>query len=262
MIANDPDADRCAVAVPTRDGGWRVLTGDEVGGLLAEHVLRHTCGDDRLVATTIVSSSLLRRDRRRARRAATPRRSPASNGSCRRRPPGLVFGYEEALGYSVGDAGARQRQGRHRRRARRRRRWPPRARRDGRTLLDLLDDQAREHGLHATSQLSIRVDGPGAITAAMARLRASPRRGWAAWPSNVDDLGHGADGLPPTDGLRFRLAGAPAWSSAPPGRSRSSSATWRSSSRSTDDIAAARARAAADLDPSARTCPRPSPDTP
>src|SRR5690606_30361864 len=60
-IANDPDADRCAVAVPTPDGSWRMPTGDEVGGLLAEHVLAHTSGDDRVVATTVVSSSLLGR---------------------------------------------------------------------------------------------------------------------------------------------------------------------------------------------------------
>src|SRR5690606_34945862 len=57
VIANDPDADRCAVGVRTPDG-YRMLTGDELGGLLAEHVLRHTTGP-RLVATTIVSSSLL-----------------------------------------------------------------------------------------------------------------------------------------------------------------------------------------------------------
>ena len=40
VIANDPDADRCAVAIPAGDGGWRMLRGDEVGVLLADHLMR------------------------------------------------------------------------------------------------------------------------------------------------------------------------------------------------------------------------------
>jgi phosphomannomutase len=59
VIANDPDADRMAAAVPGRDGRWTRLTGDELGALLGDHVLRHTSGDDRLVATSLVSSRLL-----------------------------------------------------------------------------------------------------------------------------------------------------------------------------------------------------------
>jgi len=57
-IANDPDADRLGVAIPT-ESGWRRLSGDEIGWLLADHVLTHTEGDDRMVVTTLVSSSLL-----------------------------------------------------------------------------------------------------------------------------------------------------------------------------------------------------------
>ena len=58
-LCNDPDADRLGAAIPTPDGGWRRLLGDEIGWLLADHILRHTTGDDRLVITTLVSSSLL-----------------------------------------------------------------------------------------------------------------------------------------------------------------------------------------------------------
>ena len=58
-LANDPDGDRLGVAVPQSDGSWRRLGGDEIGWLLADHVLGHTAGDDRLVVTTLVSSSLL-----------------------------------------------------------------------------------------------------------------------------------------------------------------------------------------------------------
>src|SRR5690606_9294468 len=152
---NDPDADRCAVGVPLPGGGYRMLTGDEVGGLLAEHVLRNTSGD-RLVATTIVSSSLL------AKIAAEygARHAETFTGFkwIMKSGTGLVFGYEEALGYSIGSAAG----------------LPvhdkdgigaalavaglaAEAKRAGRTLLDLLDDQARRYGLHATSQLSFRV---------------------------------------------------------------------------------------------------------
>ncbi|NVI89457.1 phospho-sugar mutase [Actinomadura sp. BRA 177] len=208
VIANDPDADRCAVAVPA-PSGWRTLTGDEVGGLLAEHVLRHTTGDDRLVVTTIVSSSLLRAiaaaHRVRSAESLTGFKWIMKAGTPSDR---LVFGYEEALGYSVGDdrgvlvndkdgIGA----------ALAIAALAADAKRDGRTLLDLLDAQARKYGLHATSQLSIRVDDLSLITAAMTRLRAAPPQELAGHPvESFEDLAHPTDALPPTNGLRFRLA--------------------------------------------------------
>ncbi|MFC6885690.1 MULTISPECIES: phospho-sugar mutase [Actinomadura] len=209
VIANDPDADRCAVAVPLPGGGARVLTGDEVGGLLAEHVLRHTSGPDRLLVTTVVSSSLLGA----VARAHGVRFAESLTGFkwiMKAGGPGdrLVFGYEEALGYSVGDG----------------RGVPVRdkdgigaalavaalaaeARAAGRTLLDLLDGQARRYGLHATAQLAVRVDDPALIAGAMARLRGAPPGRLAGRAVEAfDDLAEGAGGLPPTDGLRFRLA--------------------------------------------------------
>ncbi|WP_131742002.1 phospho-sugar mutase [Actinomadura roseirufa] len=209
VIANDPDADRCSVAVPG-PAGWRALTGDEVGGLLAEHVLRHTTGEDRLVVTTIVSSSLLGR----IAAAHGVRFAESLTGFkwiMKAARPGdrLVYGYEEALGHSVGDdrgvpvndkdgIGA----------ALALAALAAEAERDGRTLLDLLDDQARRYGLHATAQLSVRVNDLSLITAAMARLRARPpaELGGRA-VETAEDLALGADGLPPTDGLRFHLAG-------------------------------------------------------
>jgi phosphomannomutase len=209
VIANDPDADRCAVAVPS-PAGWRTLTGDEVGGLLAEHVLRHTTGGDRLAVTTIVSSSLLRAiaaaHRVRFAESLTGFKWIMKAGTASDR---LVFGYEEALGYSVGDdrgvlvndkdgIGA----------ALAIAALAADAKRGGRTLLDLLDAQARKYGLHATSQLSIRVDDLSLITAAMARLRAAPPQELAGRRvESFDDLSRPSGGLPPTDGLRFRLAG-------------------------------------------------------
>ncbi|MGZ6678413.1 MAG: phospho-sugar mutase, partial [Nocardioides sp.] len=77
----------------------------------------------------------------------------------------------------------------------------------GRTLLDLLDDIALEHGLHATDQLSVRVTDLGEITAAMQRLRSTPPTSLGGLAVvGVDDLAAGSAALPPTEGLRYRLA--------------------------------------------------------
>ena len=78
---------------------------------------------------------------------------------------------------------------------------------EGRGLTDLLDDLAREHGLHATDQLSVRVTDLSLITAAMERLRSAPPATLGGLKvERVDDLAEGSADLPPTDGLRFRLA--------------------------------------------------------
>ncbi|TDD37271.1 phospho-sugar mutase [Actinomadura sp. KC06] len=250
VIANDPDADRCAVAVPDA-GGWRVLTGDEVGGLLAEHVLHHTTGHDRLIATTIVSSSLLgsiaaAHGVRFAESLTGFKWIMRAGGPSDR----LVFGYEEALGYSVGDdhgvlvndkdgitaaiAVAA---------------LAARARRDGRTLLDLLDDQARRYGLHATAQLSIRVDDPSLITTTMTRLRAAPPTDLAGHTvESFDDLASPSDGLPPTDGLRFRLATGSRVVIRPSGTEPKLKCYLEVVQPVHGDIATARARAASELD--------------
>lgn len=210
VIANDPDADRCAVAVPVPGGTWRMLTGDEVGGLLAEHVLTHTSGADRLVATTVVSASLLGRIAaaygvRHATTLTGFKWIARAAGEGER----MVFGYEEALGYTVGtDAGLPVRDKDGIGAALTVAGLAAAAKRDGRTLLDLLDDQAERYGLHATAQLSVRVEDLALIRRAMARLRTGPPRelGGRAVES-ADDLAAGVDGLPPADGLRYRLSG-------------------------------------------------------
>ncbi|WP_424529174.1 phospho-sugar mutase [Sphaerisporangium viridialbum] len=207
VIANDPDADRCAVGVPTRDGGFRMLTGDEVGGLLGEYVIDRTSGPDRLVAASIVSSSLLGK----IAKAHGVRHAETLTGFkwIVKAGDGLVYGYEEALGYSVGsDQGLPVRDKDGIGAALAVAAMAAQAKREGSTLLDLLDEQASRYGLHATAQLSVRVDDLSLITDAMDRLRSAPplALGGRAVRS-VDDLGTGVDGLPPTDGLRYRLDG-------------------------------------------------------
>ncbi|MGW6494015.1 phospho-sugar mutase [Nonomuraea angiospora] len=206
VLANDPDADRCAVGVPLPDGTCRMLTGDEVGGLLAEHVITQTTGD-RMVATTIVSSTLLGK----IARAHGVRYGETLTGFkwIIKAGPGLVFGYEEAIGYSVGsDAGLPVRDKDGIGAALTVAAVAATAKRSGRTLLDLLDDQARRYGLHATSQLSFRVSDLSLIADAMTRLRAHPptELGGRA-VTRTDDLAKGDGGLPPTDGLRYLLSG-------------------------------------------------------
>ena len=199
VVANDPDADRCAAAVEGPHG-WRMLRGDEVGALLADHLLRQ--GKQGVYATSIVSSSLLGK---LAAAHGQPYEETLTGFKWIGRIPGLAFGYEEALGYCVDPAHVKDKDGvsallllcevaal---------------AQADGKTLTDLLDRIAHEHGLHATDQLSVRVSDVSLIADAMARLRATPPTtlgGLAVL--QVDDLSAGSADLPPTDGLRYRLA--------------------------------------------------------
>lgn len=204
VIANDPDADRCAVAVPdpAADGGWRMLRGDEVGALLAAHLVRR--GATGVFAESIVSSSLLGRI---ADKAGLGYEETLTGFKWIARVEGLRYGYEEALGYCVDPEGVRDKDGitaallvaelasvlKER----------------GRTLLDLLDDLAVEHGLHATDQLSVRVEDLSVIADAMRRLREQPPAALAGLAvATAEDLSRGTDLLPPTDGLRYHLDGA------------------------------------------------------
>jgi phosphomannomutase len=79
----------------------------------------------------------------------------------------------------------------------------------GRTVQDVLDDLATEHGVHATSQVSLRFADLSAIPALMASLRDTPPTGFGGLVvAESVDLEHGSPDLPPTDGLRYMLGGA------------------------------------------------------
>ncbi|GAA2884756.1 phospho-sugar mutase [Streptosporangium fragile] len=248
VLANDPDADRCAVGVPLPDGGYRMLTGDEVGALLGEHVIRQTSGDDRLVATTIVSSSLL--GKIAAEHGVRYAETLTGFKWIMKAGGELVFGYEEALGYSVGsDRGLPVHDKDGIGAALTVAGLAAQARLDGRGLLDLLDDQARRHGLHATAQLSFRVADLSLIADAMARLRATPpARLGGREVEAADDLSAGAGGLPPTDGLRYRLSGGARVVVRPSGTEPKLKCYLEVVVPVTGEVSAARDRAAQDLD--------------
>jgi phosphomannomutase len=193
VIANDPDADRCAIAVIV-DGEWRMLTGDEVGVLLGEDALRR--GIRGTYACSIVSSSLLSA-------MAAAYRQPfvytLTGFKWIGRVPGLGYGYEEAIGYCVDPDAVPDKDGIS-------------AlimvlaltaglKAEGQSLADRLDDIARRYGVYQTDQVSVRVTDPKIITSAMGRLRAHPPRTLAGQPTSVLDLAHGSHELPPTDAV-------------------------------------------------------------
>ncbi|HEV8025760.1 MAG TPA: hypothetical protein VGP37_12860, partial [Candidatus Nanopelagicales bacterium] len=204
VIANDPDADRCAIAIPTADG-YRMLTGDEVGSLLgwwATQQNNESNTERTVLAQSIVSGTMLKSI---AESAGLTYQHTLTGFKWIGRIPGLRFGYEEALGYCVDPEGVSDKDGitaalavatlaAH-------------LKASNQTLQDKLDDLAREHGVHATKQVSVRVTDLNRIHEVMSTLRASP-------PTSIGnltvqrfvDLEQGAE-LPPTDGLLFELDG-------------------------------------------------------
>jgi phosphomannomutase len=212
VIANDPDADRLAVAVPARGGsGFRVLTGDELGVLIADHLMATTTGTDRLVATTVVSSSMLSALAELCGVAYVETLTGFKwIARAARLRPGhrLLFGYEEALGYAVStsvadkdglsaavvvaDMAAL-------------------AKHEGSSLLERLDALEALVGVHSTAQWSLRLPGSDAMevmAALMARWRSAPPGHLAGLQVNeVRDLAQGDGEIPASDVLVLRLSG-------------------------------------------------------
>ncbi|MDP5227300.1 MULTISPECIES: phospho-sugar mutase [Arthrobacter] len=210
VLANDPDADRAAVAAFDPDaaagaGAWRMLRGDEVGALLGAHMVRRLAGTENsgdasgLFANSIVSSRLLSRI---AEASGHEHRETLTGFKWISRVPGLVYGYEEALGYCVAPDLARDKDGISA--ALLIAELAADAKAQGRTLFDLLDDLALEHGLYASDQLSVRVADLGLLGTMMAGLRSAPPQelGGSAVVSAVD-LSQGSQELPGTDGLKY-----------------------------------------------------------
>jgi phosphomannomutase len=210
VLANDPDADRLGVAV-AEDGQWRRLTGNEVGLLLGDAVLASTSGAERLVVTTIVSSPQLARlaEREGVHFAETLTGFKwVVRPGLTRADQRFVYGFEEALGYSVAEY-VRDKDGITAALAFAD--LAARLRAEGRTVVDRLVELARELGFHASLQWSVRDDAPGGderLADVMARLRRSPPRELAGEAvTGVHDLLLG-DPLPPTDAVRLDVGDA------------------------------------------------------
>ena len=212
VIANDPDADRAAVAAKDPDtGAWRMLRGDEVGALLGAHIAARIAagkakddagteeGAQGVFANSIVSSRLLARI---ATAAGYAHQETLTGFKWISRVPGLVYGYEEALGYCVAPDVVRDKDGISA--ALLIAELAAAAKADGKTVFDTLDELYLQHGLHASDQLSIRVADLGLLDAMMNRLRVSPPETFGSSAVEVyTDLAEGTDQLPPTDGLMY-----------------------------------------------------------
>ena len=206
VVANDPDADRCAVAVPdgSADGGWRLLRGDELGVLLAAHLLARGVPDGRRMANSIVSSRLLAA---MCRSAEVPHEETLTGFKWIARVEDLHYGYEEALGYCVAPDLVRDKDGVSA--ALLVAELAATLTAEGRDLLDVLDDLHRQHGVHTTDAFSVRVTDLADLGRLMTRLREAPPTELAGSPvTRADDLSLGDGGLPPTDGLRYLLEDA------------------------------------------------------
>lgn len=189
-VALDPDADRCAVGARAADGRWRMLTGDEAGVVLADHLLSRTEVEDPLVATTIVSSSML--DRVATAHGARHARTLTGFKWLMRAGDRLVYAYEEALGICVNpdfvkdkdgiaatvfaaDVAAT-------------------AKSEGRTLHALLDELALRHGISVTGQVAPRFTDLAEREVVMRRLRSQP-------PAELAGVAVSAEELPEADAL-------------------------------------------------------------
>ena len=207
IIANDPDADRFSAAIPDASAavGYRQLTGDEVGLLLGEDAAtrlaagtHHATGTEAPVfANSIVSS-------RGLAAAAASHGFTAVNTLTGfkwiSRVAGLVFGYEEALGYCVDPAAVRDKDGIST--AVTFASLASRLKSEGSSIEAELDRIRNRDGYFATAPLSFRLDDVSLIATAMAKLRENPPATLAGSPAvEVHDLSAGYEGLPPTDGI-------------------------------------------------------------
>lgn len=195
VIANDPDADRCAAAIQD-ENGWRMLRGDEVGWLLGDHLAR-TMEEGKKLANSIVSSRMLASI---AKDAGREHEETLTGFKWISRVENLGFGYEEALGYCVAPELVRDKDGIS----------------AGLMLADLaaslkaegsgiaarLDELAIKHGVHLTDQLSMRFTDLSKIAALMDKVRTDPpvHLGGSAI-SEVTDLSQGSEKLPATNAI-------------------------------------------------------------
>ena len=201
VIANDPDADRCAAAVKDPVTGWRMLRGDELGAILGESIARKS--SDGIFANSIVSSSILKKI---AGHYNLDFKETLTGFKWLAKVKGLTFGYEEALGYAVDAKTVNDKDGISA--AITVAQIATDLAVDGKTLLDLLDEIWARHGFHATEQISIRLSDLSKVDIILGGLRANPPQNIAGRVvTSIDDLATPTDGLPPTDGLRIWLDG-------------------------------------------------------
>ncbi len=206
IIAHDPDADRLAVALPLPDGaGWQMLSGNELGAILASAKAKDAVaqGKDGVIGFSMVSSPIAATIAKQ--HSLTPQDTP-TGFKWISRIPGLLFGYEEALGYLVNPETVRDKDGisaglylaclaanLHS---------------EGRTLWDALEDVRSEYGGFASDQISLRFDTMAVAGSVMDTVRSAPRETFSQLSiDDLTDLLNPSDDTPPTNLMTFTLDG-------------------------------------------------------
>ncbi|WP_336641927.1 phospho-sugar mutase [Microbacterium sp. USHLN272] len=204
ILANDPDADRLAVAIPDDSApeGWRRLTGNEVGLLLGARAARAAAGTPgAALACSLVSSPGLGAI---AAHHGLDFHETLTGFKWISRAPGIVFGFEEALGYLVNPETVRDKDGISAAVAILG--LAAEARDRGASIADLLAELGDTYGHFSSGQVSIRVDDLSIIGRVMLAMRTLPPVQIAGRPvASAEDLLHAAAGQPSGDVLRYRL---------------------------------------------------------
>ncbi|PZF29577.1 phospho-sugar mutase [Curtobacterium sp. MCPF17_051] len=205
VIANDPDADRLALAIPDGSGSFRRLSGNEVGWLLGWRAAARASesGATGTLAASIVSSPALARV---AARHGLGYRDTLTGFKWVSRVPELLFGYEEALGYLVDPSVVRDKDGISA--ALELLSLADELAASGSTIADHLEAFAAEFGAFASGQVATRVDDLARIGEIMASLRSTPPTTLGGLDVHtVTDYSDGVAGFPPSDILRYDLSG-------------------------------------------------------
>lgn len=206
LIANDPDADRLAVAVPSASKNWITLRGDQIGVLLGWWLIkRASLTDQKLTGTfanSIVSSMQLEPI---AKSAGLEYEATLTGFKWVSRVNNLTFGYEEALGYCIDPQSVSDKDGisaaamfmeliAH-------------LKSQDMSIWEVLDELSLAHGLHATEQVSVRVTSTEQVGVTMAGIRSNPPAALGNLQvERIDDLSAGFNGLPKTDAVIIHLA--------------------------------------------------------
>lgn len=199
VIANDPDADRCAVAI--NDGAWRMLRGDEVGAILGEYLATKATSQKNVLANSIVSSSILGKI---AKSHQLPFKETLTGFKYLAKVQNLRFGYEEALGYAVDADAVNDKDGISA--ALVIAQLAADLKRQGSGIAEFLEGIWQKYGFHGTRQISVRTNSIEDIEKIMGKLRRNlPREIGTFTVTSFDDLENPKDGLPPTNGVRIWL---------------------------------------------------------
>ena len=201
VIANDPDADRCAAAIKDLRGQWRMLRGDELGVIFGEAIARTV--KKGTFANSIVSSSALKKI---ADHYSLDFKETLTGFKWLAKIENLTFGYEEAIGYCVDSKTVNDKDGISA--ALYLAQIASDLAQENKTLQDLLNDVWRRDGFHATEQISIRFTDLSKIDLILADLRANaPKEIAGLLVESIDDLAKPSNDLPPTEGIRIWLVG-------------------------------------------------------